>query len=81
MTPAIARCPVIGSYPLSQDGTLKTPSAIVSNLLVKRALTPRVTVQLDVFNAFDRKFYDIAYEQDYRVTPTSAVAPTGTTVM
>ena len=70
----------IGSYPLSQDGTLTTPSAIVSNLLVKRAITPRVTVQLDVLNVFDRKFYDIAYEQDYRVTPTAAINPTGVTV-
>ena len=29
----------IGAYPLSQDGTLTTPSAIVSNLQVKRTLT------------------------------------------
>ena len=70
----------IGAYPLSQDGTLTTPSAIVSNLLVKRALTPRVTLQLDVLNLFDRKFYDIAYEQDYRVSPTAPVVPTGETV-
>jgi len=70
----------IGAYPLSQDGTLTTPSAIVSNLLVKRALTPRVTLQLDVLNLFDRKFYDIAYEQDYKVSPTAPVVPTGETV-
>jgi len=70
----------IGSYPLSQDGTLTTPSAIVSNLLVKRTLTPAVTVQLDVLNVFDRKFYDIAYEQDYRATPTAAINPGGVTV-
>jgi hypothetical protein len=70
----------IGSYPLSQDGTLTTPSAIVSNLLLKRVLTPRVTVQLDVLNVFDRKFYDIAYEQDYRVSPTAPIDPTGVTV-
>ena len=70
----------IGAYPLSQDGTLTTPSAIVSNLLVKRALTPRVTVQLDVLNLFDRKFYDIAYEQDYRVSPSAAIDPRGVTV-
>jgi hypothetical protein len=70
----------IGAYPLSQDGTLTAPSAIVSNLLVKRALTPRVTLQLDVLDLFDRKFYDIAYEQDYRVSPTAPVVPTGETV-
>ena len=70
----------IGKYPLSQDGSLTTPSAIVSNLQVKRDLTPRVSVQLDVLNLFDRKFYDIAYEQDYRVSPTAAIVPSGVTV-
>ncbi len=70
----------IGAYPLSQDGKLTTPSAIVSNLQVKRDLTPRVSVQLDVLNLFDRKFYDIAYEQHYRVSPTAAIVPSGVTV-
>ena len=70
----------IGSYPLSQDGSLRAPSAIVSNLLLRRALTPRVSLQLDVLNLFDRKFYDIAYEQDYRVAPTAPVVPDGETV-
>jgi len=70
----------IGSYPLSQDGTLTTPAAVVSNLLIKRDLTPRCTLSLDVLNLFDRKFYDIAYEQDYQVSPTAPVVPTGVTV-
>jgi hypothetical protein len=70
----------IGSYPLSQDGTLTTPAAVVSNLLLRREITPRVTVQLDVLNLFDRKFYDIAYEQDYQVSPTAPVVPDGVTV-
>ncbi len=70
----------IGAYPLSRDGALTTPSAIVSNLLLKRTITPDVTLQLDVLNLFDRKFYDIAYQQDYRVSPTAAVDPGGVTV-
>ena len=70
----------IGSYPLSQDNALRAPSAIVSNLQVKRELTPRVSLQFDVLNLFDRKFYDIAYEQDYRVAPAAAVVPDGVTV-
>ena len=57
----------IGSYPLSQDGSLKAQSSFVANLQVKRDLTPRMSVQVDVLNLFDRKFYDIEYEQDYRV--------------
>ncbi|MET0382041.1 MAG: TonB-dependent receptor, partial [Burkholderiaceae bacterium] len=70
----------IGRYPLSQDGTLTAPSAIVSNLQVKRDLTPRVSVQLEALNLFDRKFYDIAYEQGYRPAPTAPIVPAGVTV-
>jgi len=70
----------IGAYPLSQDGALKNPAASVSNLQVKRDLTPRCTVALDVLNLFDRKFYDIAYEQDYALVPHGTVYPTGETV-
>ena len=70
----------IGSYPLSQDGKLTAPSSVVSNLQVKRNLTPWCAVSVDVLNLFDRKFYDVAYEQDYRVSPTSPVVPSGVTV-
>ena len=70
----------IGAYPLSQDGSLRAPSALVSNLQLRRELTPRVSLQFDVLNVFDRKFYDIAYEQDYRVAPGAPVNPDGETV-
>jgi outer membrane receptor protein involved in Fe transport len=70
----------IGSYPLSQDNTLRAPSAVSSNLQVTRVLTPRVSLQVDVLNLFDRKFYDIAYEQDYRIAPGQRVVPDGVTV-
>ena len=70
----------IGSYPLSQDGSLTTPSSVVTNLQLRRVLTPRVSLQVDVLNLFDRKFYDIAYEQDYRYSPTVATNPSGVTV-
>ncbi|MDP9123172.1 MAG: TonB-dependent receptor [Pseudomonadota bacterium] len=70
----------IGSYPLSQDGKLTTPGAIVSNLQVKRDLAPGCAVSVDVLNLFNRRFYDMAYEQDYRVSPTSPVVPGGVTV-
>ena len=69
----------IGSYPLSQDGALTAPSSIVSNLQVRRALTPKVALTLDVLNLFDRKFYDIAYEQDYRY-PANGNVVDGVTV-
>ena len=70
----------IGQYPLSQDGTLRARSAIVTNLRLQREISPRASLALDVLNLFDRKYYDIAYEQDYRITPTSPVNPSGITV-
>jgi outer membrane receptor protein involved in Fe transport len=70
----------IGRYPLSQDGTLVGPSAAVTNLRVQRELTPSTALSLDVLNLFDRKYYDIAYEQDFQVTPMSPAVPDGVTV-
>jgi hypothetical protein len=35
---------------------------------------------MDILNLFNRRYFDIAYEQDYRVTPTSPIVPTGITV-
>jgi outer membrane receptor protein involved in Fe transport len=70
----------IGQYPLSQDGSLTAPSAIVSNLRLNRELTPKISLSLDVLNVFNRKYYDIAYEQDYQLSPASALVPSGVTV-
>jgi outer membrane receptor protein involved in Fe transport len=70
----------IGQYPLSQDGVLRAPSATVANLRVQRELSSWAALSLDVLNLFDRNYYEIAYEQDYRITPTSPVVPNGVTV-
>jgi outer membrane receptor protein involved in Fe transport len=70
----------IGAYPLSQDGKLMNPAAAVSSLKIKRDFGPQWSVSLDVLNLFDRKFYDIAYEQDYRVAPNAPINPDGVTV-
>ena len=70
----------IGKYPLSQDNTLVGSSAIVTNLRLTRALTPSVSLSLDVLNVFDRRYYDIEYEQDYRASLASAPVPDGITV-
>ncbi len=70
----------VGSYPLSQDGKLVGPATMVSNLRIQRTLSPNVIFSLDVLNLFNRQYDDISYEQDYRVTPTSPVVPTGITV-
>jgi outer membrane receptor protein involved in Fe transport len=70
----------IGGYPLSQDGNLRAPPSLVTNMRVQREINPHLSLSLDVLNVFDRKYYDIAYEQDYQVSATSALAPEGITV-
>jgi hypothetical protein len=70
----------VGAYPLSQDGVLVGPSAIVANFRAQRDISRDVTIKFDLLNAFDRKYFDIAYQQDYRASPTSAIVPSGVTV-
>ena len=70
----------IGGYPLTQDGSLTAPSAIVTNAQLQREFSSDFSVQLDVLNLFNRDYYDIAYGQDYQVAPTSPVVPNGITV-
>lgn len=47
---------------------------------MQHALTKSVTLSLDVLNLFDRRYDDIAYEQDYRISPTAPEVPDGITV-
>lgn len=70
----------VGPYPLSQDGALRAPSAIVTNLRVQRQIGTGMTVSASVLNLFNRQYFDIAYEQDYRVAQTVATVPDGITV-
>jgi outer membrane receptor protein involved in Fe transport len=70
----------IGGYPLSQDGIPRAPSATVTNLRVQREVNSWASLSLDVLNLFDRRYYDIAYAQDYRITPSSPLVPDGVTV-
>jgi len=70
----------IGPHPLTQDGSLQAPSAIVTNLRAQRQLSPTLALSLDALNLFNREYFDIAYGQDYRVSPSSPVVPSGITV-
>jgi outer membrane receptor protein involved in Fe transport len=70
----------IGPYPLSQDGSLTNASSTITNLRFKYALTRNTSIFIDGLNLFDKQYYDIAYEQDYRVSPTSPIVPAGVTV-
>jgi TonB dependent receptor/TonB-dependent Receptor Plug Domain len=70
----------IGPYPLTQDGSLRAPAAIVTNLRIQRQISPAFTISLDALNVFNREYFDIAYGQDYQVSPTSPTVPSGITV-
>jgi hypothetical protein len=70
----------IGPYPLTQDGSLKAPSAIVTNLRVQREISKYLAVSLDALNVFNRKYFDIAYGQSYQVSASSPPVPSGITV-
>jgi outer membrane receptor protein involved in Fe transport len=70
----------IGPYPLSQDGMRSACPSWITNLRVKRQINRNLSVYIDVLNLFNREYYDIEYEQDYRVTPTSPTVPAGVTV-
>ena len=69
-----------GPYPLSQDGSLQAPAAFTTNLRVQNQLTPHMAVAVDFLNVFNRKNYDVAYEQDFKVSPANPVVPDGVTV-
>ncbi|MEO6927255.1 MAG: hypothetical protein ABI129_11390 [Rhodanobacter sp.] len=70
----------IGDYPTSQYGNLRAPSSTVTNLRIQRQLGTRAALSLNVLNLFDHRYFDIAYEQDCRVTSTSPLVPYGITV-
>ena len=70
----------IDAYPLAQDGSLTAPSAIVTNLRLQRDINKNISVYMDALNLFNRQYYDIAYQQDYQVSPSAAVVPSGVTV-
>lgn len=77
---ASAQLQYIGSYPLSQDGMLTAPSTTVVNMRLQHTFSQNAAVALDVLNLFDRQYYDIAYQQDYRTSPYSPIVPGGITV-
>ena len=70
----------IGAYPLTQDGTLVAPPAVVSNLRLQYAVTRQADLALDVLNVFGAQYDDIAYGQDYQTSATGAYEPNGVTV-
>ena len=69
----------IGSYPLAQDGSLAAPSTSLANLRLQYELSANAAVALDALNIFNRQYYDIAYQQDFRVSPGAPYISNGMT--
>jgi len=58
----------IGTYPLTYDGALAAPDALVTNMKIQKALYKNTDISLDVLNLFNRHYYDVSYNQDYQPT-------------
>ena len=69
-----------GAYPLTQDGTLTAPAAFVANIRGSLQTRRRIAVAVEVLNLFNAKYYDIAYGQDYQISPSTPPNPNGITV-
>ena len=66
----------VGSAPLIEDNSVRSPSSLTTNLRVTRKISEAITVSADVLNLSDRKNNDIAYFYTSRVAgePESGVA-------
>lgn len=51
----------LGSAPLTDDNSVRSTPAVITNLRVQYDPTSRVSMMLDVFNLFDRHVNDIQY--------------------
>jgi TonB-dependent Receptor Plug Domain len=70
----------IGAYPLSQDGSMMAPSSFIVNARYRQSLSDRTDVSLDALNLFNRRYNDIAYQQDYQTCSTCTYTANGQTV-
>jgi outer membrane receptor protein involved in Fe transport len=57
----------LGSGPLVEDNSVRSASALTTNLRISHQFNPRTSLTLDVFNLFDRKVNDIEYFYDSRL--------------
>jgi len=63
----------LGSGPLTEDNSVRSHSALTTNLRVAHQFNRQTSLTLDVFNLFDRQVNDIAYFYESRL-PGEAVA-------
>jgi outer membrane receptor protein involved in Fe transport len=73
--------PTLPLAPLRPTDSEPVPKcSTVTDLRVRRQITPKVALTVDLLNVFDRKYYDIAYGQDYRYPSTAQIVPDSITV-
>lgn len=70
----------IGGYPLTQDNSLRAPSADRDQSTRAAQLNDLAALPLDLLNVLVRKYFDIAYGHDYQTTPNSLPVRNGITV-
>ena len=57
----------LGSGPLTEDNSVRSHSALTTNLRIAHQFNPRTSLTLDVFNLFDRRVNDIEYFYESRL--------------
>ena len=57
----------LGSGPLTEDNSVRSHSALTTNLRIAHQFNPRTSLTLDVFNLFNRRVNDIEYFYESRL--------------
>lgn len=68
----------LGPYPLLADNSLRSPGYQEVNVVVGYKISPKMKIQLNIFNLFNSHGNASQYAYQYQVSPTAA-SPTGPT--
>jgi outer membrane receptor protein involved in Fe transport len=62
----------LGPYPLLADNSLRSPGYKEVNLVVGYKISPKMKIQLTIFNLFNTNADASQYAYEYQVSPTAA---------
>jgi outer membrane receptor protein involved in Fe transport len=65
----------LGSGPLIEDNSVRSRSALTTNLRIGHQFNRQTSLTLDVFNLFDRQVNDIEYFYESRLPGEAAAVP------
>jgi len=69
---AALRLRYFSRQPVTDDGSIQGPSSTLVYAQIGKQLNPKTRLALDVFNLFNAKVDDIAYDYTYQVAPNAA---------